>query len=83
MKKIIITGATGSIGQKLVRELTARGDEVTIFTRNPEKAKKKIPNASKYVKWEYKNITEWMHELNGVDAVSSSGRCKPRCKEME
>ena len=43
MKKIIITGATGSIGRKLVQELTARGDEVTVFTRNPEKAKQKLP----------------------------------------
>ena len=42
MKKIIITGATGSIGQKLVQELTARGDEVIVFTRNPESAKNKI-----------------------------------------
>ena len=48
MKKILITGATGSIGRILVQELTARGDEVIIFTQNPEKAKNKIINAVKY-----------------------------------
>ena len=69
MKKIIITGATGSIGRKLVQELTARGDEVIVFTRNPETAKKKIVNASKYVKWDYDLKNVWMDELNGVDAV--------------
>jgi uncharacterized protein (TIGR01777 family) len=78
-KKIIITGATGSIGQNLVRELSARGDEVIVFTRNPEKAAKKIANASKYVKWDYGCMgvpssltlrrTGWMNELNGVDTV--------------
>jgi hypothetical protein len=69
MKKNIITGATGSIGKKLVQELVARGDEVIVFTRNPENARKKIANASKYVKWEYERLTDWMNELNGVDAV--------------
>ncbi len=69
MKKIIITGATGSIGKKLVQELTARGDEVIIFTRNPESARNKIVNANRYVKWEYDCMDVWMYELNDVDAV--------------
>jgi uncharacterized protein len=69
MKKIIITGATGSIGRNLVQELSARGDEVIVFTRNPEKAKKKIANAGKYVKWEYENTAAWMHEMRGADIV--------------
>jgi uncharacterized protein (TIGR01777 family) len=69
MKKIIITGATGSIGKKLVQELTARGDEVIIFTRNPETAKKKIVNANKYVKWDYHKPEEWKGHLNGVESV--------------
>ena len=69
MKKIIITGATGSIGRRLVKQLTARGDEVIVFTRNPENAKKKITESNKYVKWDYERWTEWMNELNGVDAV--------------
>jgi uncharacterized protein len=30
-----VTGATGTIGRALVRELTARGDEVTAMSRNP------------------------------------------------
>ena len=69
MKKIIITGATGSIGQKLVKELIARGDEITVFTRNPKKAKKKISSASKYIKWDYNKPDEWKDHLNGVDSV--------------
>ena len=69
MKNVIITGATGSIGQRLAAALTARGDEVTVFTRNPETAKKKIVNASKYVKWEYENVGAWMHALHGCDVV--------------
>ena len=69
MKKILITGATGSIGKILMQNLIAKGDEAIIFTRNIENARKKLPNASKYVKWNYKNPEEWNDHLNGVDAV--------------
>ncbi len=69
MKKIVITGATGSIGRRLVEKLVARGDEVTIFSRNPEEAKKKIANVNKYVKWDYNKPEEWKEYLNEIDAV--------------
>ncbi len=36
--KIAITGATGLIGTRLVRALKARGDEVTVLSRNPQRA---------------------------------------------
>ncbi len=69
MKKYIITGATGSIGQRLVRELTASGDEVIVFTRSPEKAKKELPGAKKFVEWDYNQPVEWKEHLNGIDTV--------------
>lgn len=69
MKKIIITGATGSIGKNLAQQLIARGDEVIIFTRNPDKAKEKIINAKRHVKWEYEKINAWLYDLNSVDVV--------------
>jgi hypothetical protein len=36
--KVTLTGATGLIGTKLVRALTARGDDVTVLSRNPGRA---------------------------------------------
>jgi uncharacterized protein (TIGR01777 family) len=69
MKKIIITGASGSIGRNLVKKLTVRGDEVTVFTRNPASAKKKLPSVHKIVKWDYEKIDSWSNELNGKDVV--------------
>jgi uncharacterized protein len=36
--RITITGATGTIGQALVRELRERGDEVTVLSRDAERA---------------------------------------------
>lgn len=69
IKKIIVTGATGSIGKKLCKELIKRGDEVTIFTRNPAQAKSIIEGAKEYIKWNYETPEEWNNYLNGKDAV--------------
>ena len=44
-RKIVITGATGFIGKKIINELIQRGDEITIFTRSIDKAKQIIPDA--------------------------------------
>lgn len=68
-KKIIITGATGLIGVELCNALINRGDEVTVFTRNTESAKKILGNKLSFVKWDYKNPTEWRESLANKDAV--------------
>jgi uncharacterized protein YbjT (DUF2867 family) len=38
MKKIIITGATGLIGRGFCARLIEKGNEITMFSRNPAKA---------------------------------------------
>jgi uncharacterized protein (TIGR01777 family) len=40
--RVTITGATGLIGRRLVRELHARGDEVTVLSRNAGKAREAL-----------------------------------------
>ncbi|HUQ52124.1 MAG TPA: NAD-dependent epimerase/dehydratase family protein, partial [Gammaproteobacteria bacterium] len=37
-KRILVTGATGFIGTKLVHRLIERGDDVLVLARNPAKA---------------------------------------------
>ena len=40
--KVTLTGATGLIGPRLVGALKERGDEVTVLSRNPEKAQERL-----------------------------------------
>jgi len=68
-KEIIITGATGLIGRKLCSKLLEQGNEITIFTRNPEAAKKVAKGATKYVRWNYHKPEEWKDYLNETDSV--------------
>jgi uncharacterized protein (TIGR01777 family) len=41
--RVVITGATGFIGTRLVEKLHARGDRLTILVRDPEKAQRQFP----------------------------------------
>ncbi|MCC6549274.1 MAG: TIGR01777 family protein [Ignavibacteriaceae bacterium] len=68
MKKIVITGGTGLIGGILFKMFSERGDQVYLFSRNPDDAKRKIPGAAGYLKWRGNNF-DYSAELEGTDAV--------------
>jgi len=40
--KVVVTGATGLIGSKVVARLKQRGDDVTVLSRSPEKATERL-----------------------------------------
>ncbi len=68
-KRIVITGATGLIGKKLVSALINRNYEVIIFSRNTVKAKIKFPDVKEYVEWDYNKPELWKSYLENADAV--------------
>jgi uncharacterized protein len=43
--RVVVSGATGALGRSLVRELQARGDEVTVLTRDEQHAAETLPGA--------------------------------------
>ena len=69
MAKIVITGATGLIGKTLAEKLINRGEEVTVFTRSPQKGKEALPFVKDFVRWDYHKPDEWKSELEKKTAV--------------
>src|SRR5680860_49930 len=49
--KVTVTGATGTLGAQLVKLLTARGDEVTVLSRNAESAREKLGGDVRALEW--------------------------------
>ncbi|HEX8159898.1 MAG TPA: TIGR01777 family oxidoreductase [Solirubrobacteraceae bacterium] len=65
--KVVVTGATGRIGSHLVEALKARGDEVTVLSRNPDKASDRlgVPAA----RWDVMSEAAPADAIAGSDAV--------------
>jgi uncharacterized protein len=66
--RITLTGATGRIGISLVEALKARGDDVTVLTRNPDGARAKLGDVQA-VRWDPKAGPAPAEALAGRDAV--------------
>jgi uncharacterized protein (TIGR01777 family) len=50
--RIVVTGGTGFIGRRLVSVLAARGDEVTLLARDPERALRAVKGAKAAERWD-------------------------------
>lgn len=67
MKKIVIAGGTGFIGEELDRHFTLKGDQVVILTRKPKK--------ENHVYWDGENLGEWITQIEGADIlINLSGK---------
>ncbi len=67
--KILISGATGLVGSKLVPLLTAKGHKVFILSRSPEKSAAKFPGAAGHLYFNYKSAELLTSEMADTDAV--------------
>jgi len=66
--RLTITGATGLIGPRLVRALQGRGDEVTVLTRDPDRARTALGDVQA-VRWDLMSEPAPADALAGRDAV--------------
>jgi len=64
MKKIVVAGGSGFIGEPLVRRLAAHGDEVAVLTRNPSNV-----HAGRALLWNPPIEDGWAQEVAGADVV--------------
>ena len=82
---VLVTGATGFIGSALCVALTGAGHAVSTLSRDPERAKLRVPALERAFPWD-PAVPPPVDALNGVDAVvhlageSLLGRWTPRKK---
>lgn len=62
--KIIVAGGSGFIGEPLVRRFLARGDDVTVLTRNLSSV-----HAGRAVPWNPPSEGSWMNDVADADVV--------------
>jgi len=62
--KIVVAGGTGFIGEPLVRRLVARGDDVTVLTRDPAKVE-----TGRGVQWDGNTQGAWSNDVASADVI--------------
>ncbi len=67
--KVVVTGATGFVGQVIVKQLLAAGDEVIVLTRNVAKAAISLGSTCRYYQWDDMESLPPAEALEGADGV--------------
>lgn len=68
-RRVVITGATGLIGKKLVALFHKRNIDVTVFARNAEYAKSVLPYAKNHVEWNIGKPELWAKHLENTTCM--------------
>ncbi|HEX4804467.1 MAG TPA: TIGR01777 family oxidoreductase [Conexibacter sp.] len=67
--RVTLTGATGLIGARLVATLARRGDEVTVLSRDPARARERLGSGIHAERWDALHEPAPASALAGRDAV--------------
>src|SRR5690348_6419360 len=72
MTRVVLTGATGTIGSAVCEALLARGDEVVALARDPEGAQERLGEGVEVHAWgDPSGVAPPAAALSGADAVIS------------
>ncbi|MEY3304799.1 MAG: hypothetical protein RLZZ139_3172, partial [Cyanobacteriota bacterium] len=73
MMKIVLTGATGFVGVKLVERLHALGNRIVVLARNSQKAIRQFPQDTfpnvEVISYTPFKLGDWAKVISGSDAV--------------
>ncbi|MBI4429789.1 MAG: TIGR01777 family protein [Ignavibacteriales bacterium] len=67
--KIVITGGSGFLGTALVKRLTDTNHSLVILSRNPQKAKGKLPVNVHVDYWDAMTSGSWIQHVDGAEAI--------------
>ena len=83
MTKILVTGATGNVGSRVVRELVVRGKDVRVYVRDAEKATAMLGDGVEIAAGDFSDAASVRRAVEGVEAVFLSCANDPRQVEYE
>ncbi|MEU4339668.1 NAD(P)H-binding protein [Nocardia sp. NPDC023852] len=78
---IVITGATGTIGSEIIRQLADRGEQVRAVTRDPGRAE--VPAGVEVVRGDYTDLASIATAMTGADAAFVVGVLGPEYVEAD
>jgi len=71
--KVVVTGATGFVGMKLVERLHSLGDRIVVLVRNVQKANRQFPKEFfpniDVVGYNPLIVGDWTNAISGADAI--------------
>src|SRR3712207_3866308 len=83
MNKVLVTGATGSVGSQVVRELQERDVPVRAFVRDVGKAAKMLGDGVELASGDFSEAASVRRALEGVEGVFLACANQPRQVEYE
>jgi uncharacterized protein (TIGR01777 family) len=72
--KVVISGGSGQVGTILARDFQARGDQVTVLSRNHSQAPWNI------IQWDAETLDDWADEFNGADVIINMAGRSVNCR---
>src|SRR4051812_10283672 len=78
---ILVTGATGTIGSEVVRQLVARGEKVRALTRDPERAE--LPPGVEVVRGHHRDVGSVAAAMAGADRAFLVGVFGPEDRDSD
>src|SRR5947207_464103 len=75
-RRIIIAGGSGFVGQAIAGALAARGDDVVILTRSPQR----YQGPGRAVAWDGRTLGEWAREIDGAEALINLAGKNVNCR---
>jgi len=79
IKRIILAGGSGFLGQALAKELLKQGCEVVVLTRSPHERS----DGAKEIAWDAKSPGDWAKCLDGADAIINLAGKSVDCRYTE
>ena len=71
MKRVVLAGGSGFLGQELAKHFLARGNEVIVLTRQPRACQ----SLAREILWNGETLGKWSDELEGARAlINLAGR---------